>query len=77
MSINARIFSTRTAHTRSGVLQLEVLILELVAVDRLATSSVVVGEVATLKKKKFNFSNYINGACDFETNNPLPLYYHS
>jgi len=35
-------------NSRSGVLQLEVLILELVAVDRLATSSVVVGEVTTL-----------------------------
>lgn len=35
-------------HTRSGVLQGEVLVLELVAVDGLATGAVVVGEVATL-----------------------------
>lgn len=32
----------------AGVLELEVLVLELVAVDRLATSAVVVGEVASL-----------------------------
>ena len=35
-------------NSRSSVLQGEVLILELVAVDGLATSSVMVGEVATL-----------------------------
>jgi len=34
--------------SRSGVLQLEVLVLELVAVDGLSTGSVVVGEVSTL-----------------------------
>jgi len=39
-------------HTRSGVLQLEVLIGELGAVDGLASSAVVVGEVATLDMKK-------------------------
>lgn len=36
--------------TRAGVLKLEVLVLELVAVDRLATSAIVVGEVTTLTK---------------------------
>ena len=40
-------------NSRSSVLQGEVLILELVAVDGLATSSVVVGEVTTLNKKIF------------------------
>ena len=34
--------------SRSGVLQLEVLVFELVAVDGLASSSVVVGEVSAL-----------------------------
>ena len=37
--------------TRSGVLQLEVLVLELVAVDRLATGAVSGGEVTTLEKR--------------------------
>ena len=40
-------------NSRSSVLQGEVLILELVAVDGLATSSVVVGEVTTLNNKIF------------------------
>jgi len=38
----------------SGVLQLEVLIGELVAVDGLATSSIVVGEVASLTHEVWN-----------------------
>lgn len=35
-------------NARTGVLQLEVLVLELVAVDGLTTSAVVIGEIATL-----------------------------
>jgi len=45
----AYIRAGRSEHrTGTGVLQLEVLVLELVAVDALATSAVVVGEVTTL-----------------------------
>ena len=50
-------------NSRSSVLQGEVLILELVAVDGLATSSVMVGEVATLHQymitvDRSNLSDY-------------------
>ena len=39
-------------NSRSGVLEVEVLVLELVAVDGLASSTVSSGEIATLNKKK-------------------------
>merc|ERR1712038_1237232 len=41
-------------NSRSSVLQSEVLILELVSVDGLATGSVMVGEVATLAHESWN-----------------------
>lgn len=46
-----RLYARWSTLTGSGVLQLEVLILELVAIDRLASSSVSGGKVATLTKK--------------------------
>lgn len=38
----------------AGVLELKILVLELVAIDRLATSAVVVGEVAALAHEVWN-----------------------
>jgi hypothetical protein len=48
MKTNRYVKSKRQERTGAGVLELEVLVLELGSVDGLASGSVVVGEVTTL-----------------------------